>query len=196
MHSGWGYGTLRPLNFFARPNSTRPERSRRVPFPQPVLPAPTLSGTVADRRFRPCRKGLSNSHGIISFADPHLLNPFTPYRYKNHRGQGGLSRSSSSPPSTFNRSRIPTRSERSRPCRRAQPKSTRHSPLTPLSATLTNMPISVDSKKLTEKLNPLDATLTKNHGEGGIAHRYIVTSLHQSFAHTRRLDQTQSLQKC
>ena len=29
-----------------------------------------------------------NSNGIISFADPHLLNPFLPYRYKNHGGRG------------------------------------------------------------------------------------------------------------
>src|SRR5580693_3868468 len=29
-----------------------------------------------------------NSHGIISFADPHLLNPARSYRYKKHRGRG------------------------------------------------------------------------------------------------------------
>src|SRR6266849_7429043 len=36
----------------------------------------------------------------------------------------------------------------------------------PLEATLTQPPISVDSKLLTGTLNPLDATLTKNKGEG------------------------------
>jgi hypothetical protein len=30
------------------------------------------------------------------------------------------------------------------------------------------MPVSVDSKPLTEMLSPLDATLTKNRGVGGI----------------------------
>ena len=44
------------------------------------------------------------------------------------------------------------------------PLATSRSPLTPLSATLTKMPISVDSKGFTGKLNPLDATLTKNRG--------------------------------
>jgi hypothetical protein len=39
--------------------------------------------------------------------------------------------------------------------------------LTPLEATLRSMPASVDSKPVTEILNSLDATLTKNTGEGG-----------------------------
>jgi len=39
-------------------------------------------------------------------------------------------------------------------------------PLSLLSATLTTAPISVHSKALTEMLNPLDATLTKNTGVG------------------------------
>jgi hypothetical protein len=36
----------------------------------------------------------------------------------------------------------------------------------PLDATLMRVLLSVDSKRLREKLNPLDATLTKNQGEG------------------------------
>jgi hypothetical protein len=36
-----------------------------------------------------------------------------------------------------------------------------------LESTLARNLISVDSKRLTEKLNPLEATLTKNQGEGG-----------------------------
>jgi hypothetical protein len=36
----------------------------------------------------------------------------------------------------------------------------------PLDATLMKVLLSVDSKRLREKLNPLDATLTKNQGEG------------------------------
>jgi hypothetical protein len=37
------------------------------------------------RNSIPCLR-FPNSHRIISFADPHLLNPFLPYRYKNHEG--------------------------------------------------------------------------------------------------------------
>jgi hypothetical protein len=40
-------------------------------------------------------------------------------------------------------------------------------PLSLLEATLTRHPISVHSKGLTENLTPLDATLTRNWGEGG-----------------------------
>jgi hypothetical protein len=43
---------------------------------------------------------------------------------------------------------------------------TRSIPLSPLSATLTKMPISVDSKRLAGTLSHLDATLTKNQGVG------------------------------
>jgi len=39
--------------------------------------------------------------------------------------------------------------------------------LTYLESTLTSQPASVDSKPLTETLNPLDATLTQNPGGGG-----------------------------
>src|SRR5229473_3392210 len=44
--------------------------------------------------------------------------------------------------------------------------------LTPLDATLIEMPASVDSKPLTQNLSPLDATLTENQGEGGSAVKY------------------------
>jgi hypothetical protein len=39
-------------------------------------------------------------------------------------------------------------------------------PLSPLTATLMHHPVSVANKRLTENLTPLDATLTKNMGEG------------------------------
>jgi|HubBroStandDraft_3_1064219.scaffolds.fasta_scaffold21526_2 hypothetical protein len=66
--------------------------------------------------------------------------------------------------------------------------------LSPLSATLTRMSISVDSKGLTGKLTPLNATLTKNTGVGSTSERgvgwYVVDALsslppvtnHQSLA--------------
>jgi hypothetical protein len=41
-------------------------------------------------------------------------------------------------------------------------------PSSPLEATLTRMSISVHSKGFTTKLTPLDATLTKNRGAGGL----------------------------
>jgi hypothetical protein len=84
-----------------------------------------------------------NSHGIIFFADPHLLNPVPSYRYKNHGGWGVA-------PNIGTR-KLPILAPRT-------------IPLTPLGATLTSRPISVHSKGFTEKLNPLDATLTKNRG--------------------------------
>src|SRR4029077_20087700 len=42
---------------------------------------------------------------------------------------------------------------------------TTHLPITPLAATLMNLPISVANKGLTASLNPLDATLTRNQGD-------------------------------
>jgi len=39
-------------------------------------------------------------------------------------------------------------------------------PLSPLPATHTSHPVSVANKRLTEKITPLDATLTKNRGRG------------------------------
>jgi len=87
-----------------------------------------------------------NSNRIISFADPHPLNPAISYRYKNHRGQGGSLAPQASQPSTFN-------------FRLSVPPS-----LSPLSATLMDSPASVANKRLTQLLSPLDATLTKNQG--------------------------------
>jgi len=40
--------------------------------------------------------------------------------------------------------------------------------VSPLGATLMNHLVSVDNKELTENLNPLDATLTKNWGVGAV----------------------------
>jgi len=93
------------------------------------------------------RRAFPNSHGIISFADPHLITPVRSYRYKNHRGRGAAPNLRTCEPSN-----LPTRSI----------------PLSPLSATLTRIPVSVDSKGLTGKLSSLDATLTKNTGVGAI----------------------------
>src|SRR6202171_3396987 len=42
-------------------------------------------------------------------------------------------------------------------------------PITPLNATLVNFAASVDYKRLTVRLNPLDATLTQNRGWGPLA---------------------------
>jgi hypothetical protein len=41
-----------------------------------------------------------------------------------------------------------------------------HAPVSPLAATLMDLPASVANKRLTANLTPLDATLTKNRGEG------------------------------
>ena len=149
-----------------------------------------------------------NYHRITSFADPHLLNPFTPYRYKNHRGWGArpsprrsdLSRTSHSPytlPSSVSSKSFtchsyencrgvgaffPFWNSRNHPPLRSSISLTpsfeksalcalsvlcvKNTPLptslhrlsaiapSPLSATLTRTPISVDSKALTEMLIP------------------------------------------
>src|SRR5207244_1139191 len=84
----------------------------------------------------------SNSHGIISFADPHPLNPAESYRYKNHGGRG--------PSGQILHLRL-------------------HAPLSHLESTLMRSSTSVDSNALTGKLNRLDATLMKKQGEGGPA---------------------------
>jgi len=108
-----------------------------------------------------------NSNRIISFADPHLLNPFASYRYKKPGGRG--------------HSRVGFRNVL----------------LTPLDATLTNMPLSVDSKRLTEKAKSFRCNTYKKPGEGAhpssqtffwplaptsspiltSLHRYLLTSL-------------------
>lgn len=43
-----------------------------------------------------------------------------------------------------------------------------HATLTPLESTLARLLITADSKGLTQRLNPLDATLTKKHREGAL----------------------------
>src|SRR6266446_558067 len=41
-------------------------------------------------------------------------------------------------------------------------------PVSPLAATLMNLPTSVANKRLTQKLSPLDSALTKNRGWGAL----------------------------
>ena len=41
-----------------------------------------------------------------------------------------------------------------------------YAPVSPLAATLTNLPASIANKRLTQSLNPFDSTLTKNTGAG------------------------------
>ncbi len=48
------------------------------------------------------------------------------------------------------------------------PSRQRSTPLNPLAATLMDPPASVANKRLTADLSPLDATLTKNRGVGGV----------------------------
>jgi hypothetical protein len=99
------------------------------------------------------RLQLPNSHGIISFADPHPLNSVKSYRSENHRGPGALPNIPTCkwavciPDGVAGPRKLPTGTS-----------------LSPLPATLTRTLISVDSKPLTWQLNPLDATLTKKTG--------------------------------
>jgi hypothetical protein len=94
--------------------------------------APLLSPTSIPTSMR------RNSHGIISFADPHPLNSVLSYRYKNMGGRG----EAISPSPCF------------------------PLPLSLLVATLMGPLVSVANKRLIEMLNPLNATLTKNRGVG------------------------------
>ena len=103
------------------------------------MSAPSLSSLSAARLSLPTPR---NSHGIISFADPHPLNPAESYRYKNHGGRGALWK--------ILHLRL-------------------HTPLTHLESTLARWATSGDSNGLTVKLNRLDATLMKKQGEGGPA---------------------------
>jgi len=52
-----------------------------------------------------------------------------------------------------------------------------HTPINPLDATLTSLPVSIDSKRLTQSLNPLNATLTKKRGGPRLPGRAIHHSL-------------------
>src|SRR5580700_2912667 len=48
--------------------------------------------------------------------------------------------------------------------------------VSPLAATLMDLPASVANKRLTPRLNPLDATLTKNGGWGSVNSRTLQRS--------------------
>jgi hypothetical protein len=95
-----------------------------------------------------------NSHGIISFADPHLLNPVPSYRYEKHGGRGVALNIQTCKCAVCIPDGVTGPSNLSTPTIL----------LTRLAATLAKMPISVDSKRLTGMLSSLDATLTKNRG--------------------------------
>jgi hypothetical protein len=53
-------------------------------------------------------------------------------------------------------------------------------PLTSLAATLTELPASVATKRLTPLLSPVDATLTKNRGEGARDHESRIVLPHRA----------------
>jgi len=89
------------------------------------------------------------SFPLNSFADPHLLTPVTSILYRKHGGRG---RRLSVPTSNLQGSNLFT-------CH-----SSKDGPVSPLTATLTDLPASVANKRLTAWLSPLDATLTKNRG--------------------------------
>src|SRR6266478_736268 len=78
------------------------------------------------------------------FTDPHPLTPVTSIFYKNAGGRGH-SRRFLSPEAL--------------PCH-----ASKNSPVSPLAATLMDLPASVANKRLTVGVSPLDATLTKNRG--------------------------------
>ncbi len=94
-----------------------------------------------------------NSHRIISFTDPHPLTLLESYRFKNSAGMGV-------PQFKF----FPYVLTTLLPYLLL---------LSPLAATLMDLPASVANKRLTVWLNPLDATLTKNRGwgEGRVHHQ-------------------------
>ena len=84
-----GGGCPRKMCAFCIPASAPGPAREPLNFPPRPIPVHfTLS--IEGRPHFP------NSLGFISFADPHLLNPFTPYRYKNH-GEGGISQHSNLP---------------------------------------------------------------------------------------------------
>jgi hypothetical protein len=76
-----------PKTAVPKPNICHTSETPRGVFPFRFSPlAPILS-----RRFRPRRKGARNSHGIISFADPHPLNSVVSYRYEIIGGEATVS---------------------------------------------------------------------------------------------------------
>src|SRR6266852_1314171 len=103
------------------------------------------------------------------FADPHPLTPVTSIFYKNAGGRGHSRRFLS--PNAF-------------PSHTSE-----NSPVSPLAATLMDLPASVANKRLTVGLSPLDATLTKNRGgtsfkpKGSLPPRLSCSSDVQTFPH-------------
>jgi hypothetical protein len=110
---------------------------------------------------------------IPSFFSNTYGNPFcNPLSFQMNAGMGGgsplhsqtfsLSSAESLPShdATF-ASRTVLRDEEPAPARHEERS------VTSLDATLMELPVSVANKRLTEKLTPLDATLTKNPGGGG-----------------------------
>src|SRR5712691_1756363 len=103
------------------------------------------------------------------FADSHPLTPVTSDFYKNAGGRGHSRRFLS--PKAF-------------PCHTSE-----NSPVSPLAATLMDLPASVANKRLTVGLSPLDATLTRNRGgtsfkpKGSLPPRLSCSSDVQTFPH-------------
>ncbi len=128
---------------------------RALPFP-----ASPLNLHLLTSHFRPSLS--PNSHGIISFADPHPPTPFGIISFQKQCGEGILP--------TFPRwDETCGHSLLSLP--RYLVTSLSHyvltsSSLSPLAATPMDLPASVANKRLTIRLNPLDATLTKYRGRG------------------------------
>ena len=119
------------------------------------------------------RTHFSNSHGIISFADPHLLNLFISYRYTNHRGAGCSHSPRRSDVSTCRRSDVPlSLSEYTltscclsykqiAPVTPLECALTYHSQLTENTATLSPAECAVTDRAL---VSPLECALTKERG--------------------------------
>jgi len=103
--------------------------------------------------YAPAPKSLS--HNL--FADPHPLNLYATIFYKNMPGRGY---SRPFDVETFQHADLP-------PFLTSLPHYLlTSSSLSPLAATLMDLPASVANKRLTVRLSPLAATLTKNRGEG------------------------------
>jgi hypothetical protein len=106
----------------------------------------------------------SKSHQILSFAGPHPLTLLESYRFKNMAGRGY---SLPSDLQTFRRANVP-HSPRSFPYLVT---SLSHyflasSSLSPLAATLMDLPASVANKRLTTLAKPFRCNTYKNHGGG------------------------------
>jgi hypothetical protein len=175
--------TPRPLHFSRRSIPTCPacpdhvgERSRSQ--------IPTLSERI---HHTPSRSHFGTHPFLILEKFPSLFsntygNPFcNPLSFQTNAGMGGgpplhpqaVSPSSSeslSPCDATFASRTVLRDEKPAPARPEERS------VTSLDATLMEFPVSVANKRLTEKLTPLDATLTKNAGGGALPSFAIVGS--------------------